>query len=512
MVLRILVTVFLAAAIHAVPVESAPQDSVGTASTGTARDSSYTLRYGVLYESRIDLERASSPFPWNDPEGESHLSDRLSLMTSIVLPRSFELFIKGATGTRAVDRPFYREQFALEQGHLSFGPMASGLEGRLFHRERIYRSGFLLLPLLTADRPFTSTRGGGLLVEVERGDVFGARYIESALRNDYRINDYGGLPLFSGGADQLRHLEAGIRGYHGLRLEIAVSQIRSIDYGDVVMLASGFGAELLDLRLDMELARSVEGDWEDVGRSRIFELDLDRFDMGDGSAVFGEHVAFSAEVEGLVYSSGSLGILHFVPGYRYIGKGFVNPAGEIAGPLVESYITAWWTHSELDLLVSLGARDRYELERGSDLRLLEGSARMRLEGGFTARGGVLYEIDCDPSLLLSLADENNSYRLVTSARIDDAGSDNHFSFLVDGALNLTGSVSVRSTLLLVRSAESLYNLGIEFRSSRKFLLNLGFGSFRPFDEEISFQYDELIESPMKDRFVTLSTRVSFGEL
>jgi len=512
MLSRILLAVLSAAAISSAPAESSPSDSVGAAANRAARDSSYVFRYGLLYESRIDLDRSSSPFPWNDPEPESHLSDRLSLMTSIALPRSFEIFIKGATGDRAVDRPFYRERFMLDQGHISFGRAVIGLEGRLFLRERIYRSGFLLLPFVTADRPFTSVRGGGLLLEVERWNILGVRYIESALRDDPRIDDYGGLPLFSGGADMLRHIEVGISRYRGLRLELAASQVRSIEYGDVVTLASGFGVELLGMRLDIELARSIEGNWEDVRRSKLFELDIDLFDMGNASDLFGEHVAFAGELDGLVYHSRSLGTLQFLPGYRYCGKGFINPAGETAGALVESYITCWWTHPELDLLVTVGARDRYEMLQGSERRLLEGSARMRLKGGFAARGGILYEIDRDPSLLLSLADENSSYRLATSARIDDAGGENDFSFLAEGALNLTGSVSVRSTLLLVRSTESFYNLGVEFRPARNFLLNLGFGSFRPFDEEVSFQYDELIESPMKDRMVTISTRLWFGEL
>jgi len=508
----VIVAALLAAAAPAVPALSAEPDSAYVASNDGARDGSFALRYGLLYESRIDLERSSLAFPWNDPESESHLSDRLSLMTSITLPWNCDIFVKGATGARASGRLYYRELFALEQGHVSFERPEYGIEGRLFHRERIYRSGFLLLPIVTMDRPFTSTRGEGLVLEVGRGNVLGARYTESALRGDYRIEEYGGLPLFHGGADGFRYIEGWIRDYNGLRFELALSQIRSIEYGDAVVLATGAGVELLDLRLDMEMARSVEGDWSDVGRCRLLELDLDGFDIRDGSGIFGDHILFSTELDGLRLESESLGVLRFLPGYRYVGEDFMNPAGEIPGPLVESYLTAWWTHPELDILVALGARNRYETTARLDRRLLDGSARVRLRSGFTARGGVLYEIDGDPSLMLSLADENEGYRLVAAGRIDGAGTENDFSFLVDGALNLTGSVSVRSTLLLVESVESLYHLGVEFRPSRKFLLNLGFGSFRPFDEEISFQCGETIRSPAKERFVILATRVWFGEI
>ncbi len=502
----------LAALIPAGHTYAVAPDSVAAVPDDGDRDGTLALRYGLLYESRIDLERSSVAFPWNDPEDESHLRDRLSFMTSLSLPWRSRLFLKGATGARAADRPYYRELFALEQGHVAFAYPDMGIEARLFHRERVYRSGLLLLPLVTLDRPFTSARGAGVVLEAGRRRVLGVRYTESALRDDYRLDDYGGLPLLHGGADGFRYIEGGIRGYHGLRFELAVSQMRSIDYGDAVVLASGVGVEMLGLRLDMEMARSVTGDWGDVGRCRLFDLHLDEFEAGNGSDVFGEHVLFSAELDGLLIDAGSFGVLRLLPGYRFVGESFLNPAGDVPDPLVESYLTAWWTHPELDLLVALGARDRYETDARLGRRLLDGSARVRLKGGFTARGGVLYEVDGDPSLMASLADENEGYRLVASGRIDGAGARNDFSFLVDGALNLTGTVSVRSTLLLVESIESLYHLGFEFRPSRKFLLHLGFGSFRPFDEEISFQYDEIIESPVKERFVILTTRVWLGEI
>ncbi len=508
MLSRIIVISLLAALIPTAPAISAPPDSV----VSTEGDSLLAFRYGVVYENRIDLERSSRTFPWNDPAAESHLNDRLVLMTAVSLPGNMAVFIKGASGYRAADRLYYRERFALDQGHISYRHAAFGFEGRLFLRERIYRSGFLLLPLVTSEGSFTSPRGAGLTFGVERWGLFGLRYTESALRDNPRIDDYGGLPLFSGGTDIFRHLEGGISDYRGLRLELAASQVRSIDYGDAVTFACGLGARFLGLRLDVEMARSVEGNWEDAADSRLFELDFDRADVGDPSALFGDHMAFSSELDGIAYRSRSLGTLRLLPGYRYCGSGFVNPAGETARPLVESYLTIWWNHPELELLFEFSARDRYETLQRRSRRLLDGSARVLLKGGFTARGGILYEIDSRPSLLLSLEDENSDYRMAVSGRWDDAGRENEFSFLVEGGLNMTGSVSVRSALLLVRSRESFYHFGLEFRPSGKFLLDLGFGSFRPFDEEISFRHDEVIVPPVKNRAVTISTRVWLGDI
>ncbi len=512
MLSRILAIMLFAAAIPTTPAVSASPDSVSIMKGKASVDSTVVFRHGILYKSRVDLERSSIPFPWNDPSAESHLSHRLALMTEVTLPGGAAIFIKGATGTRATDRLYYREHFALDQGHISYRAESIGIEGRLFLRELAHRSGFLLLPLVTAERPFTSSRGSGLTLEVEWWGTFGLRYIESALRDDPRIDDWGGLPLFSGGSDVFRHIEAGVRDYRGLRFELAASQIRSLDYGDIVTFASGFGVELLGLRMDIEMARSIEGNWEDAADSRLFELDFDRIDTGEASALFGEHVAFSGEIGGLVYRTRSMGTLHILPGYRYCGRNFINPAGETARPMVESYLATWWTHPELELLVELLARDRYETLERCNRRLLDGSARIGLKGGFAVRGGILYEADHRPSLILSLEDENSDYRLAASTRWEDAGRRNDFSFLMEGALNMTGSVTVRSALLLVRAAESFYHLGIEFSPSRKFLLDLGFGSFRPLDEEISFQHDELIAPPMKNRMITLSTRIWLGEL
>ena len=233
MFLRILAPLLIALVIAPGTALSAPSDSLALTEADASSDSTLIFRYGALYESRVDLERSSGAFPWNDPENESHLSDRLSLMASVGFRRGFAIFVKGATGYRDDGRPFYNERFALEQGHFSFRHEAAGIDGRLFLRERVYRSGFLLLPLVTPDRSFTSVRGEGLLLEFVRWDLFRARYIESALREDPRIDDFGGLPLFSGGADVFRHVEAGIRDFHGLRLdEIRDGLWESDDFDD----------------------------------------------------------------------------------------------------------------------------------------------------------------------------------------------------------------------------------------------------------------------------------------
>ena len=498
MVSRMLLLLIIMAAL--VPLHAAAPCGSASAAADTPRDSLLVFRYEALYDSRISLERSSGAFPWNDLAAASHLNDRLALMTRVSIGGSMECFLKGAPGARAAERDFFGERFALDQAHISL--RHTGLEGRLFLRERVYRSGFLLLPLVTPDRPFTSARGGGLLLEMERWDMLGLP----------RFDEYGGLPVFSGGADRFRHLEGRIDGLNALSVRMSASQVRSLEFGDVVTLASGLGFSALGLRLDLELARSVEGDWDDVRDGRIVELDLGRLDDGGVSAIFGEHTAVAGELDGLVFTSPRIGTFHFLPGYRYLGEGFVNPTGETARALVESYLTAWWNHPELDLCVTLRARDRYEMQENVDRRLLEGYHVGGVAPRHVPRVDLVHEIDHDPSLIISLAEESSSYRLIACARVDGTGGENDFSYLVDGSLNLTGILSVRSTLLLVRSSESFYNLGLEFRPGRRFLMHVGFGSFRPWGEEGSFQYDESIEMPEGGRFVEISTRIWFGGL
>jgi hypothetical protein len=223
-------------------------------------------------------------------------------------------------------------------------------------------------------------------------------------------------------------------------------------------------------------------------------------------------MAFSAELNGLSFRSSKLGSIFLLPGYRYSGIEFLNPAGEVGSGIIESYVTTWWKHPVLDMLASVEARDSYNAVASEERSSLHGSMRMRLKGGFDARGSVIYLTDHDPALVLTVLDENPSYRISASARIDSVGSGNTFSFHTSGSFNLAGNVALRSCLYLYESTSNLYCVQLEFRPREAFLLTAGFGSFRPYDEEISFHRDCSLPAPEEERMISVSARIWLGNL
>jgi hypothetical protein len=180
--------------------------------------------------------------------------------------------------------------------------------------------------------------------------------------------------------------------------------------------------------------------------------------------------------------------------------------------IIESYISAWWKHPDLDMLATLEVRDSYFSATSDRQESVHGSIRARLRGGFEARGSMIHISDRDPAFALMLLDENPSYRISASARIDSVGSGNSFSFLSSGSFNLTGTVAIRSYLYLYESEKSFYSLQLEFRPKKEFLVVAGIGTFAPYDEEICLHRDCRLLEPEKNRMITLSARIWFGDL
>lgn len=478
----------------------------------SAEDSTSVYRYEVLYRSEIELERSSAAFPWNDPEAKAYLSDRLAAMVLIEPHENLDFFFKGATGERAEECSTYRERFFLEQGHLGVSVPDLGFGGLLFLRERVFRSTFRLLPLLSNETEFTGSRGEGAVLDYSLDRHVRIRYIGSILRDDTGAGSTGGLPRFHGGGDALHSIELDLRLMRRLRLGLVADQVRSIPNGDSSVLAAGIGIDLAGINLTGELAQSVEGGLGEFGESHLFDLDLGNLSDGSFSSIFPNDMAFSAELSGLQGYSKSIGSIFLAPGYRFSGTDFRNTAGETGSGLIESYITAWWKHPALDMLVTVEARDSYYSATREERGSIHGSVRARLKGGFDAHGSVIHLIDRDPALVLTLLDENPSYRISASARIDSVGSGNTFSFLSSGSFNLTGAVALRSCLYLYESARSLYCVELEFRPREAYLLRIGFGSFYPYDEEISFHRDCKLPGPDEERVITISARVWFGSL
>ena len=91
----------------------------GPARSEDRPDTSLVYRWSAVYRSRVDLDRASFAFPWNDDEEYSHLNDRLAILGELDLARDASLFAKGATGFR-LGGGHQDEQFILDQAHVGF--------------------------------------------------------------------------------------------------------------------------------------------------------------------------------------------------------------------------------------------------------------------------------------------------------------------------------------------------------------------------------------------------------
>lgn len=488
-----------------------------------------SIKWSLSYTNRIELERSSEPFPWNDRESESHVNDRLVLMAELAPSSSFGVFLKGATGRRGAGRNIYRSRFSLEQGHAGFSLLRGTLRGRLFLRERVYRTDHRLLRLVSNDSPFIRDRGEGLKIEIGRGSRFSMSYTESILR-DGSFDGTGGLPEFSGGGDVFRLLRGNVEAVRGFRIGTVVSETRSIQSGDAVMVGMDIGLSLRGVDLVAELARTCKGRWKDLNRSSLFDVRPGNLRLGESGSVFSENVAFSTEIHGMELKTGNLGTFAVVPGYRFHGNEFEDPHGEVGTGLVESYITSWWRHPRYDAILALNAAECYRNVTGEDFGLLDGSLRLRYRGGFEVSERILLREGEKPSFVLSILDENSVTRTSATARIDDAGGENHLSFLVEGGMNIGRAWTLRSLLYLYRETRSFYNMELEFRPGSRFLLKAALGSLSPFDEgmgrsdrfmaaygNITYRNELMnqgmyLDPPSGERWISVYTRIWFGRM
>ena len=477
-----------------------------------SRPDSSTLDWALLYAGRIDLTRDDEIFPWNDPEAVSHRNDRLVSMLGLRPVPALAIFLKGASGYRREQENVYRNRFALAQGHAHFDFLGGDVRGRLFLRERSYRTHHKLLRLVSNDAPFLDGRGQG--VHLDAGNAarrFHVRYIESILRSE-DLAIHGGLPLLAGGGDIFRMLSCSVLPIRGTALGFTASEIRSLQAGDGVMIGSDIDLTVHGVRFIAELARTVRGRWDDLMSASLFDLDPRKARIRSLSGIFSRNVAFSSEVHGLEVRSARLGIFSIVPGYRYYGRGFFDPQGEITGGLIESSLTSWWRHVRYNAGVSVEVCERYDGTAGERYELVRCISRAALQGGFALVGNALFAEGRRSSVLLSILDEHDQARILTTVRLDDAGRGNDLSFLAEGQMNLSSFWSLRNTLYLYRSSASYYTAELEFRPSRRFLLRAAIGTFRPFEEDINMNRALDPPPPSGERWLSIYTRVWFGTI
>ncbi|MCX5753218.1 MAG: hypothetical protein NTW97_06170 [Candidatus Krumholzibacteria bacterium] len=473
-------------------------------------DSALVFKWTALYLNRIDIREWSSSFPWNDRAGHSHVNDRLAVLGEIIHPRGIAVFGKGATGFR-LGGEYQEQQFILDQAHIGFDVLGGAVSGRLFSRERVYRTDQRLLKLLSNESDALVDRGEGVALEANAGGHLSLSYVESILRDDVAIR--GGLPSYHGGEDRLRVMR--LEGFQRTRWHagFTVSEMRGGWYGDRITVGTDLGLRVRGIDLLAELARTRSGGWKELRSSTLFDLNWSAARLDDFGAMFSENDVFAAEIEGLKLGMGDLGTAGLVPGYRYAGYSVTSFEGELPRGLREGYLTAWWKPVHCDALLSVDAADGEWW--GQDFRRLVGSARMRYRGGFELRESILCAEGERSSAAISFIDDNAFSRIVMTARIDDLGEANLLTYLARGTLNFGSRLSATSSLYLYRSRLNRYNVEIEFRPRERFLFQASLGSLVPWDESIQLDgsfdaYSIKFYPPSGDRFIMLFTRIWFG--
>jgi hypothetical protein len=485
---------------------AAPSSAPSSTASAPA-DSSLVWRWAALYRNRLDVIRASNQFLWNDEETSSHLNDRLAVLGELTLRDQFTFFAKGATGFR-LESDYEKEQLVLEQGHAGFKFLGEGVQGRLFMRERMFRTDLRLMEILSNDAAFFRDGGDGLSLELKAGSHLRMQYLGAAVRSFDEIGRSGGLPLFRGAADAFHMVRFEALERSRWHAGVLLSQTRSLAYGDAVTVGADVGARFRGVGFVAELARAQSGSWEELREGSLFDLRLSTWRLDRLSSVFSEKSAFSAEAEGLVLRLGGAGSAGIVPGYRYSGRAFMNAQGEVGQGINETYAIAWWKPAAYDALVSL---DGVDGSRGDESarRLIE-RLRLGCRGGLEFRENIMWRAGKRAAVTLSLQNDTKLSRLRMTLRIDEFGRENELSYLAEGGINFSPSVAANGVLYLYQSRMSSYSFGFEFRPRQRFLFRLALGSFIPTYEELmlgeSFEFDP----PLRERSVLLSSRIWFG--
>ena len=473
-------------------------------------DSALVFKWAALYRGRIDVNTVRPNFLWNDGEASSDFNDRLAILGEIIHPRGVAVFAKGATGFR-LGGEHQEQQFILDQAHIGFDFLGGAVSGRVFSRERVYRTDQRLLKPVSDEAVGLADRGEGIALEINAGAHLSLSYIESILRDDVAV--HGGLPSFHGGEDRLRVLR--LEGVQRARWHagFTISEVHSGWFGDRITVGADLGWRVRGLDFLAEIARTQDGRWNELRNNALFDLNWRAVRLDNFSALFSESDAFAAELEGLRLGMGDLGTAGLVPGYRYTGYAVTNFEGEFERGLREGYFVAWWKPANYDALLSVDAASG---ERwGQDFDRLIGTARMRYRGGFELQESILCTAGERSSATISIIDDNASSRIAVTARIDDLGNRNLLSYFTRGTINFGSRFAAKSALYLYGSRMNLYNVEIEFRPRERFLFQASFGSFMPRDENLQLDrsFDRYAFDPgpvSNDRFIRFFTRIWFG--
>lgn len=477
----------------------------------TEADSIAVSQFSAYYINEIRLYRDSQGFPWNYEKDQR--GDLFALMGRFHPWNSWDFFVKGGTGflplTGSVNG---RQSFNLLQGHISSETGAGMVKGKLFLRERVFNTHHRLLKIISDDSPFLKDRSEGLKLTL--GNDGEGSYLSWTIARMHSINrmeDNYGFSMFCSTRDYLGILRGSTHVGEFLRAGVTFSRIHSSDKEDAVMIAMDLGLKLRELRLLAELARTRIGRWNDLTDARVMGIRPLKFSLDNFSGIFSPENTFAAEIAGIRISRKWFGEIGILPGYRMVGEDFRGYISELSGAFVEKYIDAWWKSDKYDGMFVLTASDIYKGNRDKQFSRIEGRMRLRFKGGFELIEGVQIGNKTDDALLVSILSDWASTRLSTAVKLYDPGRRNRFFFSSQATMNMRDDLRLHSALYLHDSAESYYNVGLEFRPGKRFRFNLSAGTYSPYQANPGFYHHCCQEAPQKRRFISFYTRAWFGD-
>jgi len=485
-------------------------------SAACGADSSSTaegrIRYSAVYRNLIRLEKEDYPFSWNDLASDSHLMDILSFSVRSRNTGPADIFIRGKTGWGDFGQPGYSNRFYLDQGHAEVSLFNGAVQGRAFLRERVFGSQNLLFQMVSSDSPYLDRNGEGFAGKAELTDDFAIRYTTARLSSSNPPYSNGGLPWMEGETELFNHLRAGYYPGGPGHVSACIIETRRLGGAGNVTIGVSAGARFRSLYLITEFAQSAAHPIGDLTAGDFEGIDPHGISWGAFSPALPSNSTLAAELHGIEIKEDEAGEFEFLPGYRYVGSNFDNPHGGIGQGMVESYLLSVWRHSRLAAMIRLRTGDIYYFSGQKRYLYLKGSSRFRLKGGFGLELGVLSREQRDPSLFLTLEDDNEFSGLRASFRMDGISAATRFSFITDGWVNIFEGWNLRSTLYLKESYGSRYSLSLEYRPSERFVFTATAGSFDPDRRQMTFNEDWDPVEIGRNRQISISTRVWLGSI
>ena len=485
--------------------------SQGSELGNVPRDSLYTFQWDAIYEGRLLKEKEGEGFPWNALSNDEWRYGRLSLALSLQRKECCELFLKFASIPRNGTEEDVSGQLIIEQGHISMDWAAMALKARLFSRERVYRTGNRLLKPVSSDAPIFENNGEGIGISVHPGKYLEIAYLGVSIPERASIIRHGGFPVLHGTNGRFNLLE--IRtSCRSSRLGLIFSETRSDEYGDVLTAGIDAGMRYRGIGILFGIVEVRRGRLESIGDWKMLDIDYERMNLADISSGLSGSMAMSTEIHGIECRSGKWGKIGIIPSWKYYGADLIVPCGEVVPGLTETRLTSWWRHPDLALSVFIDAVDSYRSGYTEGQGFIRAMIRERFRNGLSMEEGMILRDSGDPLLLLSMMDDSGAGSVRFTSRLENPGDRNILSFLAEGKMNLTGRLSLRTSLFLQNSLESLYSAEVEFRSDKRFLFRAGFGSFINYDVGARLLYGLESESIEKSRYISFYGRVALGDI